>query len=78
MRKTILMAAIILGTSLQVDAARRYRNSQPAKPVVTRIAEPTFEEWHDLQVNEVNRFKIHTTYFAYENMYKALANDMNK
>ena len=78
MRKTILMAAIILGTSLQVDAARRYRNSQPAKPVVTRIAEPTFEEWHDLQVNEVNRFKIHTTYFAYENMEKALANDMKK
>lgn len=79
MRKSLLMAAIILGTSLQVNAAKRnYRNSKPAQPVVTRVAEPTFEEWHDLQVNELNRFKMHTTYFAYENTEKALANDMKK
>ncbi len=28
---------------------------------------PTFTEWHDMQVNEINRFKPHTSFFAYEN-----------
>lgn len=68
--------------SLSANAARRhykyYKNNKSTQPVVTRIAEPTYEEWHDLQVNELNRFKMHTTYFAYENTDKALANDMYK
>ncbi|MBP5508507.1 MAG: DUF4981 domain-containing protein [Prevotella sp.] len=28
---------------------------------------PTFTEWHDMQVNEINRFPAHTWFFAYEN-----------
>jgi beta-galactosidase len=28
---------------------------------------PTFTEWHDMQVNEINRFTPHTWFFAYEN-----------
>ena len=36
---------------------------------------PTDTEWHDLQVNEVNRLKLHTNYFAYESAEKALAGD---
>lgn len=35
-------------------------------------ATPTFTEWHDLQVNEVNRFPMHTTFFAYESTESAL------
>lgn len=27
--------------------------------------EPTFSEWHDLQVNAVNRFATHTDFFAF-------------
>ena len=27
--------------------------------------EPTFTEWHDLQVNAVNRFETHTDFFAF-------------
>lgn len=34
--------------------------------------QPTDTEWHDLQVNEVNRLKLHTNYFAYESVDKAL------
>ena len=26
---------------------------------------PTFTEWHDLQVNAVNRFATHTDFFAF-------------
>ena len=37
---------------------------------------PTFTEWNDQQVNEVNRFKLHTHFFAYENVDKALKGDM--
>jgi beta-galactosidase len=38
--------------------------------------EPTFTEWHDLQVNEVNRFPVHTNFFTYESEAKALGGDM--
>ena len=33
---------------------------------------PTFTEWHDMQVNEINRFPVHTAFFAYENEQQAL------
>ena len=32
-----------------------------------RTAAPSFHEWHNMQVNEVNRFPMHTSFFAYEN-----------
>ena len=35
----------------------------------------TDTEWRDLQDNEVNRFKLHTNYFAYESVEKALSGD---
>ena len=31
----------------------------------TTILQPTFTEWHDLQVNAVNRFPLHTNFFSY-------------
>lgn len=34
--------------------------------------------WHDMQVNEINRFPMHTDFFVYENAEKALAGDMKK
>ena len=34
--------------------------------------QPTFTEWHDMQVNELNRLPVHTSYFAYENATLAL------
>jgi beta-galactosidase len=37
--------------------------------------QPTFTEWHDMQVNEVNRFPMHTSFFAYESVDKALKGD---
>ena len=30
------------------------------------IQQPTFTEWHDLQVNEINRLPLHTLHFAYD------------
>lgn len=41
-------------------------------------AQPTYTEWHDLQVNEVNRFPLHSSFFAYENRDAALRGEMTK
>ncbi len=37
--------------------------------------QPTFTEWHDMSVNEVNRLPLHTSFFAYESRAKATAGD---
>ena len=31
----------------------------------TTIQQPTYTEWHDLQVNAINRFPLHTNFFTY-------------
>ena len=31
----------------------------------TTIQQPTYTEWHDLQVNAINRFPLHTHFFSY-------------
>lgn len=36
---------------------------------------PSFTEWHDLQVNETNRFPLHTSFFSFENEALALNGD---
>ena len=37
---------------------------------------PTFTEWHDMQVNEINRFPTHTSFFAFENPEMARRGEM--
>ena len=41
-------------------------------------AQPTWTEWHDMEVNNVNRLPVHTTFFAFENEQMALQGDMTK
>ncbi|MBP5560540.1 MAG: beta-galactosidase, partial [Muribaculaceae bacterium] len=36
---------------------------------------PSFNEWQDMQVNEINRYPMHTSFFAYENESLALRGD---
>ena len=43
-----------------------------------KATEPTFTEWHDLSVNNVNRFATRTSFFAYENRDAALKGDRDK
>ena len=31
----------------------------------TAVLQPTYTEWHDLQVNAINRFPLHTNFFSY-------------
>ena len=39
---------------------------------------PTYTEWQDQEVNEVNRFPVHATFFAYETKSKALQGEMER
>ena len=41
----------------------------------TTVQQPTFTEWHDLQVNSVNRLTPHTSFFAFDSADKALKGD---
>ena len=63
MNKMMIMSAF-LALTLQTSAAND--------------SKPTFTEWHDLQVNEVNRFPLHTAFFAYEGENLALQGDKTK
>ena len=40
-----------------------------------KALQPTFTEWHDMSVNNVNRFPLHTSFFAYESREAALKAD---
>lgn len=56
--------------AISVSAAKVKKTVVPAELM------PTWTEWHDLQVNEVNRYGLHTNFFAYEDMHAALAGNM--
>ena len=68
MMKTTLFITAMMGMALSMTAAK-------PKPSVAVDPQPTWTEWNDLQVNEVNRFKMHTSFFGYENEATALKGD---
>ena len=56
-------------------AATATARPRTATPTAAAFEGPTFTEWHDLQVNEVNRFPLHSHFFAYESREAALKGD---
>lgn len=62
--KQILFLAALTGLAMTSNAER--------------ITAPTWEEWHNMEVNNVNRLPVHTTFFAFENEQLALKCDMTK
>ena len=69
MRKSLIITAMA-AMALSVSAAKVKKAAAPVELM------PTWTEWHDLQVNEVNRYGLRTNFFAYENMQVALAGNM--
>ena len=45
---------------------------------VALAQQPTFTEWHDMEVNEVNRFKLHTNFFAFNSVEEAQKGNINQ
>ena len=40
---------------------------------LTAFCQPTMTEWHDMNINELKRLPLHSSFFAYENAGKAAA-----
>ena len=49
-----------------------------AATTADNATQPTFTEWHDLSVNNVNRFPLHASFFAYENREAAMKGQRDK
>ena len=64
---------LALSASLALPAVGLAQKTNSGTPAM-----PTWTEWHDLQVNEVNRFKLHTNFFPYANEAEAESGDMEQ
>ena len=69
-------AAQTAKTASRAKAAKATKAAPAVKAAETKEAVPSFTEWHDLQVNAINRFPLHSHFFAYENRDAALKGDM--
>ena len=75
--KRLFFLAALAGLALSTQAAKK-KVVKPMKLVPARVIQPTMTEIEDLDVNELNRLPLHTTFFAYENEALALQGDRTK
>lgn len=77
MKKTIyLMASALMLSAVSPAAVKKTAAKQ--QPVTTPGIELIDKCWHDLSINEINRFPMHTDFFVYKSKDKALQGDMTK
>ena len=66
MKQRLLITLGMAGLAMATFGAKKPKAAiKPLNKTVT-IQQPTFTEWHDLQVNEINRLPLHTMHFAYD------------
>lgn len=66
MNKRLFVTLSMAGLAMVAFGVRKPKAAiKPLKKTVA-IQQPTFTEWHDLQVNEINRLPLHTLHFAYD------------
>ena len=75
--KKVLFLAVLLGTAVCAQAAKK-KVVKAMKLVPATVVQPTMTEIEDLDVNEINRLPLHSTFFAYENEELALKGDRTK
>ncbi len=63
---------------LAVSEASNKRLPKTAASNLTAVAQPTFTEWHDLQVNTLNRLPMHTGIFPFKNAEEARVGDIER
>jgi beta-galactosidase len=68
--------SIIIGTFLALTASLTASAAPVKKATASQM--PTWTEWHDLQVNQVNRYDLHTSFFPYENEKAAMTGDKTR
>ena len=78
MKKTIYLMASALMLSAASPAAVKKTAAKQQQSVATPGIELIDKCWHDLSINEINRFPMHTDFFVYKSKDKALQGDMTK
>ena len=66
MNKRLFVTLSMAGLSMVAFGARKPKAAIKSSVKTVAIQQPTFTEWHDLQVNEINRLPLHTMHFAYD------------
>lgn len=66
MNKRLFVTLSMAGLAMVAFGARKPKAAIKSSIKTVAIQQPTFTEWHDLQVNEINRLPLHTMHFAYD------------
>ena len=66
MNKRLFVTLSMAGLAMVAFGARKPKAAIKSSVKTVAILQPTFTEWHDLQVNEINRLPLHTMHFAYD------------
>ena len=66
MSKRLFVTLSMAGLAMVAFGARKPKAAIKSSVKTVAIQQPTFTEWHDLQVNEINRLPLHTMHFAYD------------
>ena len=66
MNKRLFVTLSMAGLVMVAFGARKPKAAIKSSAKTVAIQQPTFTEWHDLQVNEINRLPLHTLHFAYD------------
>lgn len=66
MNKRLFVTLSMAGLAMVAFGARKPKAAIKSSVKTVAIQQPTFTEWHDLQVNEINRLPLHTMHFAYD------------
>ena len=66
MNKRLFVTLSMAGLAMVAFGARKPKAAIKSSVKTVAIKQPTFTEWHDLQVNEINRLPLHTMHFAYD------------
>ena len=66
MNKRLFVTLSMAGLAMVAFGARKPKAAIKSSVKTVVIKQPTFTEWHDLQVNEINRLPLHTMHFAYD------------
>ena len=66
MNKRLFVTLSMVGLAMVAFGARKPKAAIKSSVKTVAIQQPTFTEWHDLQVNEINRLPLHTMHFAYD------------
>ena len=66
MNKRLFVTLSMAGLAMVAFGAKKPKAAIKPSVKTVAIQQPTFTEWHDLQVNEINRLPLHTLHFAYD------------